>query len=107
MGLGTIRYVSTSGDQPDGGWTNFQDGKVIDSADSTRERDWGPRLIIAGLALLAAMLFIVQNNNRVRFEFLVFNFRARLWVVILVSLLLGALLGQAIGLLRRRRKKDD
>ena len=97
-----------SDDQPEGGWSKFQDGKVIESADSTRERDWGPRLIIAGFALLAAVLFIVQNNNRVRTEFLVFNFRPRLWVVIVVSVLLGALLGQAVGLLRRRvRKKDD
>ena len=80
----------------------------MESADSTRERDWGPRLIIAGVALLAAVLFMVQNNNRVRTEFLFFNFRARLWVVIVVSVLLGALLGQAVGLLRRRsRKKDD
>jgi uncharacterized integral membrane protein len=99
--------VSDSGDQPDGGWKNFQDGKVVDSSDSTRERGWGPRLVVAGLALLAAVLFIVQNNNRVSTQFLVFDFRPRLWVVIVVSFLLGALLGQAVGLLRRRRKKDD
>jgi uncharacterized integral membrane protein len=97
----------TADDQPEG-WRKFQDGKVIESADSTRERDWGPRLIIAGLALLAAVLFVVQNNNRVRTEFLIFDFRPRLWVVIVFSVLLGALLGQAVGLLRRRgRNKGD
>jgi uncharacterized integral membrane protein len=100
--------VSTTGDQPEGGWKNFQDGKVIEAADSTRERDWGPRLIIAGVALLSAVIFMVQNSNRVRTDFLFFNFQARLWVVIVVSLLLGALLGQAAGLLRRRsRRKGD
>lgn len=105
---GTIRSVSSTDDASEGGWAKFHDGKVIDSADSTRERDIGPRLIIAGLALLAAVLFVVQNNNRVRTEFLFFSFRPRLWVVIVVSVLLGALLGQAVGLLRRRsRKKDD
>lgn len=106
-GLGTIRIVSTSDDQSEGGWAQFQDGKVIEGADSTRERAWGTRLIVAGLALLAALLFIVQNSNRVRTEFLMFNFRPRLWVVIVFSVLLGALLGQAVGLLRRRRRKTD
>jgi len=97
----------TTDDQPEG-WRKFHDGKVIESADSTRERDWGPRLIIAGLALLAAVLFVVQNNNRVSTDFLIFSFRPRLWVVIVVSVLLGVLLGQAVGLLRRRgRKKGD
>jgi uncharacterized integral membrane protein len=97
-----------SDDQAEGGWKNFQDGKVIEAADSTRERDWGPRLIVAGLALLAVVIFIAQNNNRVRTEFLLFSFRPRLWVVIVVSVLLGVLLGQAVGLIRRRsRKKGD
>jgi uncharacterized integral membrane protein len=104
-GLGTIRTVSTADDQSEGGWAEFKDGKVIEGADSTRERDWGPRLIIAGLSLLAVLLFIVQNSNRVRTEFLIFDFKPRLWVVIVVSVLLGALLGQAVGLLRRRRRK--
>ena len=103
--LSGARYdpeVSDATDPPEGGWKNFEDGKVIESADSTRERDWGPRLIIAGLALLAAVLFIVQNSNRVRTEFLIFDFKPRLWVVIVFSVLLGALLGQAVGLMRRR-----
>ncbi|HEV7760339.1 MAG TPA: LapA family protein [Acidimicrobiales bacterium] len=97
--------MSDATDPPEDGWKNFEDGKVIESADSTRERDWGPRLIIAGLALLAAVLFIVQNSNRVRTEFLIFDFKPRLWVVIVFSMLLGALLGQAVGLRRRRGRK--
>jgi uncharacterized integral membrane protein len=107
-GSGTIRRVSDDDDDKPSGWSQFRDGKIIDSADSTSTgRDWAPRLIVAGLALLAAVIFIVQNNNRVKTDFLFFNFKPRLWVVIVVSVLLGALLGQAVGLLRRRIRHKD
>jgi uncharacterized integral membrane protein len=92
----------------EGSWSNFRDGKFdVEKEEGGRGRDWGPRVILAAAALLAAVLFIVQNGNSVRFEFLLFNFRARLWVLIVVCLLLGAFLGQALGLLRRRSQKPD
>jgi uncharacterized integral membrane protein len=62
---------------------------------------------VAAVALLAAGAFVLQNNNRVQTSFLLFEGRQPLWLVIVVSLLLGALLGQAIGLRRRRRRHDD
>jgi len=88
-------------------WTEFKDGKPALSSDGAprRDRDVAPRAIIAGLALLCAVAFVIQNSNRVDTTFLIFDSHPRLWVVILVSLLLGALLGQAAGLAIRRRKK--
>jgi uncharacterized integral membrane protein len=93
-------------DRPDlqperGGWADFRDGEPAGTS-----RDIAPRLILAGLALLAAVVFVAQNSTHVETKFLFLDFNARLWVVIVVSLLLGALLGQAVGLLRRRRKKE-
>ena len=93
-------------------WTEFrdgkaQDGKTLDAVEGkTRDRDVAPRAILAGVALILAVIFIVQNGNRAKFSFLFFDWHPRVWVVIVASLLLGALLGQAIGLLFRRRKKD-
>jgi uncharacterized integral membrane protein len=84
------------------GWSEFRDGKPA----RERDRDVGPRLVVALLALIAAVIFIAQNRNRVETTFLFFEGHPRLWVVILASLALGALLGQAAALLRRRRRSD-
>lgn len=62
---------------------------------------------MAVLALVAAVIFVGQNRNRVETNFLIFDGNPRLWVVIVVSLLLGALLGQAIALLARRRRRPN
>jgi uncharacterized integral membrane protein len=79
------------------GWVDRKEGGKRDVA--------AVRLAVAGLALAAAIVFVVQNSTHVETNFLFLDFNARLWVVILVSVLLGAGLGQAAGLLRRRRKK--
>lgn len=96
----------TDAHPPENGWTEFRDGKPVE-AKAKRERDVAPRAVAAGLALLVAVIFITQNNQRVRTSFLFFDGHPRLWVVILVSLLLGGLLGQAVGLLFRRRKNQS
>jgi uncharacterized integral membrane protein len=92
-------------EQPTGAWSEFGDSQP--AAAKGRERDVAPRAIIALVALVTAVIFIVQNRNRVETTFLFFDGHPRLWVVILVSLLLGALLGQAGALLLRRRKKAE
>jgi uncharacterized integral membrane protein len=50
---------------------------------------------------------VFQNSDRVHLRFLVFDVTARLWVGLVVSLLLGAVLGQAVGTIRRRRRHAD
>jgi uncharacterized integral membrane protein len=61
-----------------------------------------PRVVVAGIAALCAVLFVAQNGERVEMKFLVFEVSSRLWVGFVVSLVLGALLGQVVGALRRR-----
>lgn len=88
--------MSTSDNEPRGGWQELPAEK--------EERSWAPRLIVAGLALLAASIFIAQNSERVETKFLFFDGEPRLFNVILVSMLLGAALGQVVPILWRRRK---
>lgn len=90
--------------QPGPDWAEFGEGQA--GGAKPRERDVAPRVIVALVALVAAVVFVTQNRNRVETTFLFFDGHPRLWVVIVVSLLLGALLGQAVGLLVRRRRKD-
>ena len=55
--------------------------------------------------VILAILFIVQNSDRVEMSFVFFTVTARLWVGLLVALILGALLGQAVEVLWARRKR--
>jgi lipopolysaccharide assembly protein A len=61
------------------------------------------RIIIAAVVWALAVVFIVQNTQRVRIHFIFFTVSSRLWIGFIVCLLLGALLGQLLSLLRRRR----
>jgi uncharacterized integral membrane protein len=65
------------------------------------------RLVAAGVALLVGVIFVVQNSERVETTFLVFNVTTRLWVGLLVALVLGAVLGQAIEAVWNRRRRRD
>ena len=63
------------------------------------------RLAVVGIAVLVAVLFMAQNNERVELNLLVFSVTARLWLGLLFSLVLGALMGQGIEALWARRKR--
>jgi uncharacterized integral membrane protein len=60
-------------------------------------------LIILGLTIA----FIVMNNQKVRIHFVFFTVTAHLWIGFLVSVILGALLGQLFALWRRSRRRDS
>jgi uncharacterized integral membrane protein len=84
-------------------WPEFRDGKSLEGP----QRDIGPRVVVAMMALVAAVIFVVQNRNRVETKFLFIEGNPRLWVVIVVSLALGVILGQAGALFIRRRRSPD
>lgn len=75
-----------------------------DDLRGTARRRVDARLVVAAIAAVCAVVFVVQNGDRIRLRFLVIDVTTRLWVGLVVSLLLGALLGQAFGALRRRRR---
>src|SRR5262245_39437864 len=68
--------------------------------------NWG-RLAVAALALLYGILFVVLNRGKVRVHFVFFTVTTHLWVGFLVCVVLGLLLGQAIGAYRRRSGKSS
>ena len=63
------------------------------------------RLLVAGIAIIVAVVFMSQNNDKVELNFLMFSVSARLWVGLLATLVLGAILGQGVEVLWERRKR--
>jgi uncharacterized integral membrane protein len=81
-------------------------GAVPDGEVSGR-RQVNPRLIVAAVALIVALVFIFQNSERVETTFLVFNVTTRLWVGLLVAVLVGVILGLVLGAGWNRRRRRD
>ena len=63
-----------------------------------------PKVIVGGLITIAAVWFIIANNERVRIRLWIPWVSARLWVVLLLTFLAGALVG--ILFARRRQRRD-
>ncbi len=66
-------------------------------------RRFGPPAVIA----LAAVLFIVQNTESVTFNFLWFDFRWPLWIMLLVFMAVGAVVFWGAARRRRSRRAAD
>ena len=64
-------------------------------------RPWLIGVIVVGLV---SVLFISQNRQRVTVDFILWDHDARLWVVIVISMVLGGLLAELIRLGMKRRK---
>lgn len=64
-------------------------------------RRFGPGAVVAAITLL----FIVQNQVSTKFEFLWFEFTTGLWLMLLISVLAGAVIGWFVARRRARRKR--
>ena len=63
---------------------------------------------IASLTGIAALLiFIVQNTEDVRFDFLFLSFTWPLWLYTIVTALIGALVWFGLGVMRRHRRRVE
>ncbi len=60
---------------------------------------------LTGIGVL--LIFIVQNTEDVRFDFLFFHFTWPLWLYTIVTALFGALVWFGIGVMRRHRRRQD
>ena len=60
---------------------------------------------ISGAALLA--IFMAQNTQEVTLEFLFWDFTWPLWLVVVLSATLGALIWLGLGVIRRHRRRAE
>ena len=60
-------------------------------------------LIVGALLVAVLVIFIVQNGESSRFEFLAWEWSPPLWLVIVISAVAGALIAQISAFFARRR----
>jgi uncharacterized integral membrane protein len=74
--------------------------------------DRGRRLLGAGAlasfgSIGVLLIFIVQNTDDVRFDFLWLSFTWPLWLYTIVTAVFGALVWLGLGVLRRHRRRKE
>lgn len=62
-------------------------------------------LVVAGVLGAGLTLFVVQNTSSTTVEWLVFEFRQPLWLVLLITAAVSLVLAELVGVARRRRKR--
>jgi uncharacterized integral membrane protein len=60
---------------------------------------------ISGVVLL--LIFIVQNTDDVKLDFLFWDFTWPVWLLTVVSAVLGALVWFGLGVMRRHRRRKE
>jgi uncharacterized integral membrane protein len=85
-------------------WTEAAAGSPELSGPRERQVPW--RLVVAGIIAVALVLLIVQNNEDARFEWLSFDFTTRLWLMLLLSAVGGALAWEFVKLAMRRMRRS-
>jgi uncharacterized integral membrane protein len=80
-------------------------------SDSTRPPAQGRRLGGGAIASLSGVgllvIFMLQNTQRVRLDFLFWTFTWPLWLLTMASALLGALVWFGLGVMRRHRRRKE
>ena len=83
----------------------------FDSSRSTEATGDGARLSGGAIASLTGVgllvVFMAQNTQDVTLEFLVWDFTWPLWLLTLVSALIGAVVWLGLGVLRRHRRRTE
>ena len=76
-----------------------------DAQSGGRKLGGGAIATISGLAVLA--IFVVQNTDDVRFDFLWLHFTWPLWLYTIVVAVFGALVWFGLGVMRRHRRRVE
>src|SRR5829696_8487679 len=63
--------------------------------------------IVSGAGTGALLAFMLQNRDDVEVSFLVWDFTLSVWLLTLISALLGAVVWFSLGVLRRHRRRKE
>ncbi len=76
-----------------------------DDVERSDSRKLSLGVIGSGLGIAALVVFMVQNTQDAKVEFLVWDFVWSVWLLVLVSAALGAVVWIGVGILRRRSRR--
>jgi len=88
-----VMTVPAGGQQPDG---QQPDGRKLSG---------GAIASLTGVGVL--LIFIIQNTDRIRFQFLFWTFTWPLWWYTIMTALFGALVWFGLGVMRRHRRRVE
>jgi len=63
--------------------------------------------IAALIGVVLLLIFVFQNTQDVRLEFLAWDFTWPLWLLVIVSAVIGAFIWFGFGVLRRHRRRKE
>lgn len=63
------------------------------------------RLGIIGVIIVFVLVFVFQNTKRISLSFLSADFSAPLWLMLLIVLIVGGIVGFFLGVRRRKTKR--
>lgn len=63
------------------------------------------KVLVGGLLVILALVFIFSNQDTAQVQFLVIEFTWPLWLLMTLMVLLGVAIGLLLGYLRQRRRK--
>ena len=75
---------------------------IINEDESSKAPVW---LVVAGIVVILMAIFVGQNSEEIEFQFLTATFTMPLWFVLVLVFVLGAIAGQALVYMRRRRRR--
>ncbi len=67
----------------------------------------GVGLVMSLISVALLVIFMIQNRQSVTFTFLFLGFTWPLWLVILVSAVIGAAVWIGLGVMRRHRRRKE
>ncbi len=77
----------------------------VNTTTSDRKLGGGAIASLSGLAVL--VIFMIQNTDDVKVDFLFWHFRPPVWLLTLVAALVGAFVWFGLGVLRRHRRRKE
>jgi uncharacterized integral membrane protein len=82
---------------------------MTEPTESTQKvgRRFGAGTIAALVGLAVLLIFILQNRQSIRFDFLFLHFTWPMWLYTIVVALIGAIVWFGLGVLRRHRRRVE